>query len=96
VPTLPTSETVKRVTAGVVVETLAREDLALAQTPQAFRRHALVDAHQRAGDIEATDDAVLVERSGYRVVAVPGEERNLKVTRPDDVRLAEALLESDG
>jgi 2-C-methyl-D-erythritol 4-phosphate cytidylyltransferase len=96
VPTLPPSDTVKRVTDGVVAETLGREALALAQTPQAFRRDALVDAHRQAGGTGATDDAALVERSGYRVVTVPGDERNLKVTGPGDLRLVEALLEADG
>jgi 2-C-methyl-D-erythritol 4-phosphate cytidylyltransferase / 2-C-methyl-D-erythritol 2,4-cyclodiphosphate synthase len=98
VPAVAVSDTVKRVADGVVVETLVRDELVLVQTPQAFHRRALHDAHRRAAaeGITATDDAALVERAGYRVVLVDGEEGNLKVTRPDDLRRAEALLRADG
>jgi len=90
VPALPVAETVKRVAAGRVVETVPRQDLVVVQTPQAFRASALVDAH-RDGD-EATDDACLVEARGGRVVTVPGDPANLKITSPADMVLAEALL----
>lgn len=92
IPVLPVSDTVKRVAEGVVLETVHREGLALAQTPQAFRREALQTAHARDTD-EATDDAVLLEEAGFRVVVVPGEASNLKVTVPEDLRLARALLD---
>jgi 2-C-methyl-D-erythritol 4-phosphate cytidylyltransferase len=92
IPVLPVTDTVKRVAEGVVMETVPREGLALAQTPQAFRRHALQAAHQR--DIgDATDDAVLLERAGFRVAVVAGEPSNLKITAPEDLRLARALLD---
>ncbi|MFA5787258.1 MAG: 2-C-methyl-D-erythritol 4-phosphate cytidylyltransferase [Actinomycetota bacterium] len=92
---LPATDTVKRVTAEwQVVETIPREQLWLAQTPQAFRRSALERAHRRAYEdgFEGTDDAALVERAGYAVRVVPGEEENLKITRPADLDLAEAIL----
>lgn len=94
VPVVPVPDTVKRVRGEVVVETVPREDLALAQTPQAFVAAALRDAHERAvrAGVTATDDAGLLEWAGYRVRSVPGEARNLKITTPEDLGLAEALV----
>jgi 2-C-methyl-D-erythritol 4-phosphate cytidylyltransferase len=60
------------------------------QTPQAFRAAALRAAH--AGNAEATDDASLVEAAGGKVVVVDGSPTNLKITRPADLVVAEALL----
>ena len=91
VPVLPLRDTVKRVDREVVVETLERADLVAVQTPQGFRTETLRAAHA-ADDSDATDDAVLVERLGGVVVTVPGEIHNLKITFPEDLRLAEALL----
>lgn len=91
VPVLPVSDTLKRVSDGAVVETVAREQLVAAQTPQAF----LADALRRAlaSDISgATDCASLVERSGGRIAAVPGDPGLLKVTTAADLALVEALL----
>ncbi len=86
VPGLPISDTVKRVDGDHVVETIARDALVAVQTPQAFRSDALRAAHAGGGD--ATDDAALVEAAGGRVVVVPGEPRNLKVTTPADLVVA--------
>lgn len=93
VPVLPVADTVKRVADGLVVETVSREGLALAQTPQAFLREALERVHQVAGDdgAVATDDAALFERLGLRVAAVPGDPDNIKVTTPEDLERAELL-----
>lgn len=93
VPVVPIADTVKRIQDGRVVGTESREGLALAQTPQAFRAAALRDAHERAAadGFEGSDDALLLERAGYRVRAIEGERTNLKITTPDDIRLAEAL-----
>jgi 2-C-methyl-D-erythritol 4-phosphate cytidylyltransferase len=90
VPTLPVHDTVKRVNGSVIAETVPRDRLALAQTPQAFRREVLEAAHEAAAHegFEGTDDAVLVERAGFKVVAVPGEPSNLKVTTAADLRMA--------
>jgi len=93
VPVLPVADTVKRVTEDLVVETVSREGLALAQTPQAFLREALERVHRVAGDdgVVATDDAALFERLGLRVAAVPGDPDNIKVTTPEDLERAELL-----
>jgi 2-C-methyl-D-erythritol 4-phosphate cytidylyltransferase len=61
------------------------------QTPQAFRATALRAAHAAGG--EGTDDAALIERSGGRVVVVPGDPRNRKITHPDDLLWARAEVE---
>jgi 2-C-methyl-D-erythritol 4-phosphate cytidylyltransferase len=97
VPVVPVPDTVKRVRDGVVMGTEPREELALAQTPQAFRAEALRDAHSRV-DIGAdpTDDASLLERAGYRVRAVPGDPVNFKITTLEDLARAEALLHRTG
>lgn len=94
VPVVGVRDTVKRVREGRVRETIEREGLALAQTPQAFRRAALEEAHRRALEdgMEGTDDAVLLERAGFRVAAVAGERTNLKITEPSDLELAEAMV----
>jgi 2-C-methyl-D-erythritol 4-phosphate cytidylyltransferase len=94
VPGIVSRDTVKRVASGRVAETLAREDLVLVQTPQAFAADALREAHDRAAaeDWTATDDAMLLERAGFAVAVVPGEEMNFKITTEADLRRAEALV----
>jgi 2-C-methyl-D-erythritol 4-phosphate cytidylyltransferase len=91
VPALAVVDTVKRVSDGKVIETIARDGLVTVQTPQAFRASVLRAAH--AGAAVDTDDAALVEAAGGTVVVVEGERRNLKVTMPDDLVLARALIE---
>jgi 2-C-methyl-D-erythritol 4-phosphate cytidylyltransferase len=92
---IPVTDTVKRVDAnGTVRETLTRSELWAVQTPQVFRREALeralaAPAHELA---RATDDALLIEREGGRVIVVPASDENLKVTTPLDLKLAELLL----
>jgi 2-C-methyl-D-erythritol 4-phosphate cytidylyltransferase/2-C-methyl-D-erythritol 2,4-cyclodiphosphate synthase len=94
VPLLPVADTVKRVRNGVVEDTIPRHDLGLAQTPHAFRAGPLRAAHRLAEEagIEGTDDAALLERAGYLVVAVAGDPDNLKVTVPEDLGRVEAIL----
>jgi 2-C-methyl-D-erythritol 4-phosphate cytidylyltransferase/2-C-methyl-D-erythritol 2,4-cyclodiphosphate synthase len=91
---VPMRETVKRVEAGRVAETLARDVLWIARTPQAFHTALLRAAHARAvaDGFEGPDDAVLVERLGRSVQMVEDLPSNLKITVPEDLRLAEALL----
>lgn len=90
-PGLAVSDTVKRLDpAGAVVATIDRAGLVLVQTPQAFSAEVLRRAHQ--GDPEATDDAQVVEAVGGRVVIVPGDPCNFKITYPHDMVLAAALL----
>jgi 2-C-methyl-D-erythritol 4-phosphate cytidylyltransferase len=95
VAAIPVVDTIKEVDAGGrVVATPDRRALWQAQTPQAFPRHVLADAHRRAAQegIGATDDAALVARYGATGVVIEGEPDNLKVTAPADVAIAEALL----
>ncbi len=94
VPTLPVSDTLKRVDGTVVTSTVDREGLVTVQTPQAFDAATLRRAHRENG--EATDDAGLLERLGVPVCTVAGDPRNVKVTRPEDLELAAALLSRRG
>ena len=89
---LPARDTVKRTGDRMVLETLPRESIYLAQTPQAFRRDVLRDAlalGEAGGD--ATDEASLAERAGHPVRLVEGEPGNIKITTPDDLAMAEAI-----
>jgi 2-C-methyl-D-erythritol 4-phosphate cytidylyltransferase / 2-C-methyl-D-erythritol 2,4-cyclodiphosphate synthase len=88
---LRASDTVKRgSTTGRIVETLPREEIYLAQTPQAFQVDVLRQALAVPG--EATDEATLAERAGHHVQLVDGDPRNLKITTPADLETAERLL----
>jgi 2-C-methyl-D-erythritol 4-phosphate cytidylyltransferase len=93
VPAIPVVDTLKRVEDDHVVATVARDDLVAVQTPQAFRAALLRRAHESNPD--ATDDATLVELAGGKVVIVPGERANIKLTVAEDLALARALLEDD-
>lgn len=89
----PASDTLKQVdAAGRVIGTPDRSRIWHAQTPQAFPLELLRRAYEAWDGAEATDDATLVERAGGRVRMVAGSATNLKVTRPEDVAVAEALL----
>jgi 2-C-methyl-D-erythritol 4-phosphate cytidylyltransferase len=91
VPALPLADTVKRVRGDEVLETVDREQLVAAQTPQAFRADVLRVA--LGGDVAgASDCAALVEEANGRVKVVPGEPLLFKVTGPSDLELAERLL----
>jgi 2-C-methyl-D-erythritol 4-phosphate cytidylyltransferase len=89
IPGIAIADTVKRTSGNEVVETLERASLVRVQTPQAFRADVLRRAH--SGDPEATDDAGLVEALGGRIVVVPGEDTNVKITSPTDLALVEWL-----
>jgi 2-C-methyl-D-erythritol 4-phosphate cytidylyltransferase len=92
---MPVTDTVKRVDRDDAVrETLERNGLWAVQTPQVFRRGALERALEVSPEelANATDDALLVERAGGRVIVVRGSDENLKVTTPMDLRVAELLL----
>jgi 2-C-methyl-D-erythritol 4-phosphate cytidylyltransferase len=92
VPVLPVTDTIKQVDdQDVIVATADRASLRAVQTPQGFRREVLAAAHEAAAD-HLTDDAGLVERMGVKVFTVPGSDRALKITRPIDLVIAEALL----
>ena len=83
---LQSRDTVKRVAGGVITETIARETVYLAQTPQGFRRDVLAAAVAvgRSG-VEATDEAALAERAGHAVHVVDGDPGNVKITTADDL-----------
>jgi 2-C-methyl-D-erythritol 4-phosphate cytidylyltransferase len=92
IPVLPVVDTIKEVDPDErVLGTVDRAVLRSVQTPQGFRRDVLVAAHAGAAD-PLTDDAGLVEKAGVPVTCVPGSELALKITRPLDLILAEALL----
>jgi 2-C-methyl-D-erythritol 4-phosphate cytidylyltransferase len=94
---LPVRDTVKQVGAGHVIErTVDRRPLWLAQTPQAFKREWLQEAHRKAGGegMASTDDAFLIEWIGRPVMVVEGSGENIKVTRPEDMVIGEAILAS--
>ena len=95
---IPLHDTVKRAALdGMIETTLDRQRLWLAQTPQAFSIELLREAHRssRQAGVEATDDAFLVERVGHRVSIVNGSIDNIKVTRPEDLVMGEAILRFD-
>jgi 2-C-methyl-D-erythritol 4-phosphate cytidylyltransferase len=92
VAAVPVTDTIKTVDdAGMVRETPQRRNLRAVQTPQVFRFDIIVEAYRRASE-DVTDDASLVERLGYQVRLYPGSYDNIKVTTPDDLALAEAIL----
>lgn len=92
---VPVKDTVKLAGEdGFVSETLPRKRLWLTQTPQAFRYEVILAAHQRAvrENYAGTDDASLVEKMGLPVKIVPGSYENIKITTPEDLVVAEAIL----
>ena len=91
IPALAVSDTLKRIDGDRVVTTVARDGLVAVQTPQAFAALRLRGAH--ANGLETTDDAAAVEAAGGVVVVVAGEPTNIKITLPDDLVVARAILE---
>ena len=92
---LPVSGTLKR-SAGdrTIAETVSRDDLWEAQTPQVFRRDLLLEAYAKRGDANVTDDAQLVEQLGQKVTLVPGSPLNLKIATKADMKLAACALKA--
>ena len=91
VAAVPVTDTIKVVTRGLVAQTPERDRLWAVQTPQVFRSDIIAEAYRRA-KAGATDDASLVERLGHRVRVYRGSYENIKVTAPEDLALAEAIL----
>lgn len=92
------TDTIKRVENENIVETLPRETIYQALTPQCFRYDVLMRAYEHArnaNDFTATDDSDLVERTGVTVRVVEGSPRNIKITHAEDWWLAEKLLKED-
>lgn len=90
----PTIDTIKEVGDGRVVRTLKRDDLRKALTPQCFEYSLLRRAYEQAdaSDPALTDESALVERLGVKIATVEGSPRNIKITREEDLAMAEALL----
>lgn len=101
IPVVPIPDSIKAVDgeSGQVLSTLSRRQVVAAQTPQVFRAAALRRAHRsfRGSDLPdpAPDDAAMVESIGGRVVTVPGDRLAMKITYPEDLLIAEALLARD-
>jgi 2-C-methyl-D-erythritol 4-phosphate cytidylyltransferase len=93
---VPAKDTIKVVVDGFICETPPRETLWQAQTPQSFRYGIIRAAHEQAAadGYLGTDDASLIERSGGKVRVVMGNYRNIKITTPEDLVLAEAFLKA--
>jgi len=91
-------DTMKEVSEGAVVRTLKRSELRNALTPQCFSYKLLRRAYEEAdvSDPELTDESSLVERLGVRIVTVEGSSRNIKITRPEDIAVGEAILRAVG
>lgn len=91
---VPVKDTVKITADDFVVDTPGRQNIWLAQTPQTFRYRIILDAHEKADSdgFLGTDDSSLVERMGKKVRIVIGDYRNIKITTPEDMLLAEAFL----
>lgn len=92
---IPVAGTLKRVGSDhKIQETVSRENLWEAQTPQVFRRQLLLEAYAKRDGFVATDDAQLVERIGHAVTVLTGSPINIKITTKEDQRLAEQLLKA--
>lgn len=94
-PAVPLKDTIKRVNADYeAVETLQREALMAVQTPQGFRTKMIFDAHAKVREdgVAVTDDASIAEYMGIPVKIVKGSYQNIKITTPEDILLAEAIL----
>jgi 2-C-methyl-D-erythritol 4-phosphate cytidylyltransferase len=91
---IPSVDTVKQVERQVVIGTIPRERIVLAQTPQVFRYGLLKEAVARAAQdgFMATDESSLVERLGHEVTVLMGSERNIKITKPSDLPLARLYI----
>jgi 2-C-methyl-D-erythritol 4-phosphate cytidylyltransferase len=94
IPAIRAKETVKFVDKEMTCKTLPRESIYLAQTPQVFNYISILDIHEKAAEAEykATDDAMLAEQYGMKVMVVPGHYDNIKITTPADLVLAEEML----
>lgn len=91
----PVTSTLKRVGAsGRIEETVPRDNLWAAQTPQVFGRQLLLEAYAQRGALQPTDEAQLIEQFGHAVHVVEGSPLNIKLTNHDDFRMAELLLEA--
>ncbi|MEX0694753.1 MAG: bifunctional 2-C-methyl-D-erythritol 4-phosphate cytidylyltransferase/2-C-methyl-D-erythritol 2,4-cyclodiphosphate synthase [Rhodospirillales bacterium] len=97
IPALQVVDTLKRAdAAGVITDTVSRDGLWRAQTPQGFGYKALLAAHRSVAGQALTDDAAVMEAAGHQVTLVAGDENNIKVTTPDDLIRMEAIMTENG
>jgi 2-C-methyl-D-erythritol 4-phosphate cytidylyltransferase len=91
---IPSVDTVKQVERQIILGTIPRERIVLAQTPQAFRYSLIREAFDRAiaDGFSGTDESSLVERLGHNVTALMGSDRNIKITKPSDLPLARLYI----
>jgi 2-C-methyl-D-erythritol 4-phosphate cytidylyltransferase len=97
IPAAPVTATIKQVKDGTIIRTVDRSDLYEAQTPQVFEASLLKKAYANLDKLDkatVTDDAFLVEALGHKVAIVESDSSNIKITRPSDVAIAEAILKS--
>lgn len=94
VPALAVTDSLLRATQGQVAEPVDRDGLWRAQTPQAFRFEAILQAHRQAAPARYTDDVAVLRAAGHDVAVVAGEESNMKITTQDDLHRAETILRS--
>jgi len=89
IPGIECKDTIKELDGDEVLKTLSRDRLTAVQTPQLFIIEILRDAHEQAlkQDFTATDDASMLEKCGYRVKVIPGEEKNIKITTFEDLQV---------
>ncbi len=92
IPAVGAGDTVKAANKGFITKTLDRRAIFLAQTPQGFKKDVLLKAFQKFKRKALTDDAQFIERLGRKVKIVEGSRYNIKITYPQDLKLAEALL----
>jgi 2-C-methyl-D-erythritol 4-phosphate cytidylyltransferase / 2-C-methyl-D-erythritol 2,4-cyclodiphosphate synthase len=92
IPAVPVADTLKRAPQGRIIETVPREGLFRAQTPQAFRFDILLSAHRAHRATPATDDAALLEAAGEAVAVVPGSDDNIKLTYAEDLMRLERVF----
>ena len=96
IPGIAVVDTLKRADdAGIIADSVSRDGLWRAQTPQGFKYADLLAAHRSAIGQELTDDAAVMEASGHRIAVVLGDEDNIKVTTPDDLMRMEEIMSDD-
>src|SRR6185369_2033874 len=90
----PVTDTIKQVNGDTIVNTLERRDLRRALTPQCFRYELLREAYEHAdvNDPSLTDESALVEKIGVPVTTIEGSSKNIKITTPQDLLIAEAFM----
>jgi len=96
VPAVRVKDTIKEVHENDKLHTLKREDLRAVQTPQAFKKDIIIRAYNNAisNEYYATDDSFLVERQGKKIKLIEGSDRNIKITTPMDLIIAETFLQT--